>query len=49
MLLQRQIDDVLHGVRLSDLLLQESEVRERVGLAEPVATGGRLALPVLHG
>ena len=49
MLLQRRIDDVLHGVRLSDLLLQESQVRERVGLSEPVVVGGRLALPVLHG
>jgi Rrf2 family protein len=49
MLLQRRIDDVLHSVRLSDLLLQESEVRERVGLSEPALAGGRLALPVLHG
>jgi DNA-binding IscR family transcriptional regulator len=49
MLLQRRIDDVLHSVRLSDLLMQESEVRERVGLSEPVAIGGRLALPVLNG
>ena len=48
MLLQRRIDDVLHGVRLSDLLLQESEVRERVGLSEPSGAGGRLALPVLQ-
>ena len=48
MLLQRRIDDVLHGVRLSDLLLQESEVRERVGLSEPAGAGGRLALPVLQ-
>jgi Rrf2 family protein len=49
MLLQRRIDDVLQGVRLSDLLMQESEVRERVGLSEPVVAGGRLALPVLQG
>jgi Rrf2 family protein len=48
MLLQRQIDGVLQGVRLSDLLLQESQVRERVGLSEPVSAGGRLALPVLQ-
>ena len=48
MLLQRRIDDVLHGVRLSDLLLQESEVRERVGLSEPAGANGRLALPVLQ-
>jgi Rrf2 family protein len=47
MLLQRRIDDVLQSVRLSDLLMQESQVRERVGLSEPVAIGGRLALPVL--
>ena len=32
MLLQRKIDDVLEGVHLSDLLMQESEVRTRVGL-----------------
>ena len=48
MLLQRRIDDVLHGVRLADLLLQESEVRERVGLSEPAGASGRLALPVLQ-
>jgi Rrf2 family protein len=48
LLLQRQIDDVLQGVRLSDLLLQESQVRERVGLSEPAVAGGRLALPVLQ-
>ena len=49
MLLQRRIDDVLQGVRLSDLLMQESQVRERVGLSDPVAAGGRIALPVLQG
>ena len=48
-LLQRRIDDVLQGVRLSDLLMQESEVRERVGLSEPAVAGGRIALPVLQG
>jgi hypothetical protein len=47
MLLQRRIDDVLDSVRLSDLLLQESEVRERVGLPTAHLIGGRLALPVL--
>jgi Rrf2 family protein len=31
-LLQQRIDDVLASVRLSDLLLEESEVRARVGL-----------------
>lgn len=46
-LLQRRIDDVLESVRLSDLLLQESQVRERIGLTS-VAAGGRLALPVLQ-
>jgi Rrf2 family protein len=48
MLLQRRIDDVLESVRLSDLLMQESQVRERIGLA-PAPVGGRLALPVLQG
>lgn len=38
MLLQRKIDDVLEGVRLADLLHEESEVRERVGLGGPVST-----------
>jgi Rrf2 family protein len=49
MLLQRRIDDVLDSVRLSDLLLQESEVRERVGLSGAADAGRRLALPVLGG
>ena len=48
MLLQRRIDDVLEGVRLSDLLMHESQVRERIGLVAAPA-GGRLALPVLQG
>jgi len=55
MLLQRKIDDVLEGVRLSDLLHEESEVRHRVGLTdrpEPApaaaATGGRAGLPILQ-
>jgi Rrf2 family transcriptional regulator, iron-sulfur cluster assembly transcription factor len=48
LLLQRRIDEVLGGVKLSDLLLQESEVRERVGLTQP-AMAGRLALPILQG
>jgi len=48
-LLQQRIDEVLASVRLSDLLLQEREVRERVGLRAPAAvSSGRLALPVLH-
>jgi Rrf2 family protein len=51
-LLQKKIDDVLAGVRLSDLLAEESVVRSRVGLAprsireQPME--GR-ALPVLQG
>jgi Rrf2 family protein len=49
MLLQRRIDDVLDSVRLSDLLMQESEVRERVGLSGPVLVGGRPALPLFQG
>lgn len=48
LLLQRRIDDVLQSVRLSDLLVQESEVRERIGLVA-ATPGGRLALPVLQG
>ena len=48
LLLQRRIDDVLESVRLSDLLMQESQVRERIGLVAAPA-GGRLALPVLQG
>ena len=49
-LLQRRIDEVLNSVRLSDLLLQEGQVRERVGLEQPVSIGGRRnALPVLQG
>ena len=48
MLLQRKIDDVLEGVRLSDLLLEEGEVRTRVGLAPAaVAAGDGRALPIL--
>ena len=35
-LLQRRIDDVLEGVRLSDLMVDERSVRARVGL--PVLT-----------
>ena len=50
LLLQRKIDDVLAGVRLSDLLAEEGEVRSRVGLVSAVAPdeiGDRRALPVL--
>lgn len=49
-LLQRRIDEVLSGVRLSDLLMQEAAVRARVGLQTPFRSrSGRLALPVLPG
>ena len=37
LLLQQKIDDVLDGVHLSDLLVDEPQVRARVGL--PVLTG----------
>lgn len=46
-LLQQRIDDVLDGVRLSDLLHEESIVRTRVGLSAAVASERRL--PVLQG
>ena len=50
MMLQRKIDDVLQSVRLSDLLQEESEVRERVGLNAPatVSSTGARGLPVLQ-
>ena len=48
MLLQRRIDNVLESVRLSDLLMQEGQVRQRIGLV-PASVSGRLALPVLQG
>lgn len=48
MLLQQKIDTVLEGVRLADLLHEESEVRARVGLSgEGAAPAGR-GLPVLQ-
>ncbi len=49
-MLQQRIDEVLDGVHLSDLLLQEHEVRDRMGLTRRplAAAGGRLALPVLQ-
>jgi Rrf2 family protein len=52
-LLQQKIDDVLEGIRLSDLLHEESQVRTLVGLPdrelEPatVTIGRRHVLPVL--
>ena len=45
-LLQRRIDAVLEGVRLSDLLLEEEAVRTRVGLEQSDSTGVR-RLPVV--
>jgi Rrf2 family protein len=50
MLLQQKIDAVLEGVHLSDLLMEEAEVRERVGLPESVPeprVGAHPALPVV--
>src|SRR6478752_3932330 len=41
MLLQRKIDDVLQGVRLADLLLEEVDVRTRVGLVDLPAADSR--------
>ena len=46
-LLQHKIDGVLDGVRLSDLLHDESVVRERVGLADETDAKAR-GLPVLQ-
>lgn len=49
MLLQRKIDDVLEGVRLSDLLAEEGEVRVRVGLGGRGAHESDVrALPILQ-
>ena len=49
MLLQRKIDDVLDGVKLADLLSQESEVRIRVGLTDgPSEHVDTRALPILQ-
>ncbi len=47
MLLQARIDTVLEGVRLADLLHEESEVRARVGLGVEETPSGR-GLPVLQ-
>lgn len=49
LLLQRKIDDVLQGVRLADLLAQESDVRIRVGLDDaPVHESDARSLPILQ-
>ena len=48
MLLQRRIEDVLEGVRLSDLLVEEGQVRARMGLtATPVSNADSRVLPVV--
>ena len=49
-MLQQKIDDVLQGVRLSDLLSGEESVRARVGLpaSAPADAGQRMALPILQ-
>lgn len=47
MLLQSKIDAVLEGVRLADLLHEESVVRARVGLVDHEAPNAR-GLPVLQ-
>ena len=54
LLLQQKIDDVLEGIRLSDLLHEESEVRTLVGLSERARcrtsqSAGKHVLPVLGG
>jgi Rrf2 family protein len=49
MLLQKRIDEVLDSVRLSDLLADESVVRDRVGLASFEAAGAVPGgLPILQ-
>ncbi len=47
-MLQQKIDSVLESVRLSDLLHDESEVRERVALVSGVGNPGVRGLPVLQ-
>jgi len=48
LMLQQKIDEVLEGVRLSDLLHQEHEVRARVGLPEIAEVEPGRGLPVLQ-
>ena len=48
MLLQQKIDAVLEGVRLSDLLHGESEVRQRVGLGASGTPTPDRGLPILQ-
>lgn len=48
MLLQRRIEDVLEGVRLSDLLVEEGQVRARMGLTATTASNAdSRVLPVV--
>lgn len=47
-MLQQKIDTVLDSVHLSDLLHEESEVRERVGLTPADAPASARGLPVLQ-
>ena len=47
-MLQQKIDNVLDSVRLSDLLHEESEVRERVGLPSADSPFGPRGLPILQ-
>lgn len=49
MLLQQRIDEVLEGVKLSDLLADESVVRDRVGLPAYTAPDVPGGLPILQG
>lgn len=48
LMLQHRIDEVLEGVRLSDLLHEEHEVRARVGLPEGAEVEAGRDLPVLQ-
>ena len=48
LMLQQRIDEVLEGVRLSDLLHQEHVVRVRVGLPEFAEVETGRGLPVLQ-
>ncbi|MDE3053638.1 MAG: Rrf2 family transcriptional regulator [Gemmatimonadota bacterium] len=48
LMLQQKIDEVLEGVRLSDLLHQEHVVRARVGLDDAVDFDRGRGLPVLQ-
>jgi hypothetical protein len=47
-MLQQKIDRVLDSVHLSDLLHEEAEVRERVGLPSDESPFGPRGLPILQ-